>query len=86
MQLTEKNFDASIVNFTGPILFWASWHESSREVKKKLYPDPIKLAFDIDEAPNIPVLLGIDNIPKIIMFNNGQAERVLDLEDFKVSK
>ena len=81
MILNESNFKDE--NLTGPILFWADWHQESNSAKRELYPDKIKYIFDVDEAPNLPVIFGVDRIPLIGIFIDGELQNLISTDEFK---
>ena len=86
MIITEKTYEETIKDYSGPILFFSNWNSESLQLKNKLYPNVISLAFDIDEAPNVPVELGIDQIPSIAMFKNGCFLKLVEYADFCSNK
>ena len=83
MKVNEQNYYESIDNLDGSIIFWAPWDKNSKETKDRLYPNRVSMEFNIDEAPNIPVILGIDDIPKIAIYERGQVIKVVSAQELE---
>lgn len=82
VELSDKNFQAEVLQSPQPVLvdFWAPWCGPCR----MLAPLVDQLAdenaaalkvgkVNIDESPNIAASLGINSIPTIMIFKNGQV-------------
>ena len=83
MKVTEQNYHESVDNLDGSIIFWAPWDKTSKEAKERLYPSRVAMEFNIDEAPNIPVILGIADIPKIAIYEKGQLLKIISEKEFE---
>jgi thioredoxin-like negative regulator of GroEL len=83
MNVNERNYHESIDNYNGSIIFWAPWDKTSKEAKERLYQNQVQMEFNIDEAPNIPVMLGIDDIPRIAIFEKGELIKIISEKEFK---
>ena len=85
MQVTETNYLKILDRLDGAIIFWAPWDDFSKKSKEVLYPLPIGLEFNVDEAPNIPAMLGIDDIPKIAIYEKGKLIKIVSVKEYKES-
>ena len=82
MNITDQNFDSEIKNFQKPVLvdFYAEWcapcghlgpilEKVAERLKDKM--DFVKV--NLDGIPNTAQKLGIDRIPTVVLFKEGQA-------------
>jgi thioredoxin 1 len=82
LEFTDENFQSEVMQSDVPVLvdFWAEWcgpcrmlgptiDQVATEVKGKAKVGKI----DIDSAQEVAVQLGIQSIPTVILFKNGQA-------------
>jgi thioredoxin 1 len=83
LTLTDQNFEGEIQNAEKPVLvdFWAKWCfpcSVLAQILDKLVKDfegkIIFVKVNIDEAPIISQKYGIDRIPQILLFQNGEAK------------
>jgi len=83
LTLTDQNFEREIQNAEKPVLvdFWAKWCfpcSALAQILDKLVKDfegkIIFVKVNIDEAPIISQKYGIDRIPQILLFQNGEAK------------
>lgn len=81
LNLTDENFEKEIANTSKPILvdFWAQWCTPCfvlgpiLEKVVQEYEDKLTLAkVDLDTAPQISQKYGIEQIPTVFLFKNGQ--------------
>ena len=82
VELDESNFDHVIVNSDIPVIvdFWAPWCTYCRRIApafdKIASQQEDKLIFaklDIDDAAEIAEEYGVDTIPTLIIFKNGEV-------------
>ena len=82
LTITSANFKSEVLDSAVPVLvdFWAEWcgpcrmlgptiDQVATEVKGKAKVGKL----DIDSAQEVAVQLGIQSIPTVILFKNGQA-------------
>jgi thioredoxin 1 len=87
VHVTDSTFDAQVLKSDIPVLtdFWAEWCGPCKMIAPILeeiaedYNGQIKIAkVDVDENNQIAMKLGVQSIPTLILFKNGQAvERVV---------
>jgi thioredoxin 1 len=87
VHVTDSTFDAQVLKSDIPVLtdFWAEWCAPCKMIAPILeeiaedYEGQIKIAkVDVDENNQIAMKLGVQSIPTLILFKNGQAvERVV---------
>jgi thioredoxin 1 len=87
LTFTEENFESEVTNASEPVLvdFWAEWcgpcqmvgpviDELASEYKGKAKVGKV----DVDNASALASQFGVQNIPTVILFENGQpVERVV---------
>ncbi|WP_375291519.1 thioredoxin [Qipengyuania sp.] len=81
LAVTDSSFQSDVLDADGPVLvdFWADWcgpckmiapalEELSEELK-----DKVTIAkMDIMENPDVPGQMGVQSIPYLVLFKNGQ--------------
>lgn len=85
-QFTESNFDSEVINSEKPVLidFWAVWCGPC----KLITPEIEKLAeekqnelkvgkLNVDENRDIAIKYGINSIPSLLLFKNGEVVKTL---------
>ncbi len=82
VHVTDSTFDAQVLKSDIPVLtdFWAEWCGPCKMITPILeeiaedYAGQIKIAkVDVDENNQIAMKLGVQSIPTVILFKNGQA-------------
>src|SRR5436190_14546618 len=81
-QITDASWDADVTNATGPVLvdFWAEWcgpckmiGPALEEISEELSGQVTIAKMDIMENPEIPGQIGVQSIPFMVLFKNGEA-------------
>ncbi len=80
-EVTDANFQNEVLKSGTPVLvdFWAEWCGPCKmiapiveEIGKK-YEGKLRIGkMDVDAQPNVPQLFGIQGIPTLILFKNGE--------------
>jgi thioredoxin 1 len=82
VHVTDDTFDAEVLKADIPVLtdFWAEWYGPCKVIAPILeqmaeeYDGRIKIAkLDVDHNNQRAVQLGVQSIPTLILFKNGQA-------------
>lgn len=81
VQLNQSNFEKEVINSNIPVIvdFWAAWCGPCRMIAPIIeqlsveYLEKVKVAkLNVDENPDLAGQYGINSIPAIYMFKNGQ--------------
>ena len=82
VHVTDSTFDAQVLKSDVPVLtdFWAEWCGPCKVIAPILeqiadeYEGRIKIAkMDVDQNNQMAMRLGVQSIPTLILFENGQA-------------
>jgi thioredoxin 1 len=80
-EVTDANFQNEVIKSGVPVLvdFWAEWCGPCKMVEPiveelaKKYAGKLRVGkLDIESQPNVPQLFGIQGIPTLILFKNGE--------------
>ena len=86
LELTDKTFDAEVLNSNVPVLvdFWAHWCGPCRAMMptvEKLaatYEGRLKVAkINIDECEEVPQRFNIPSVPTFMIFKDGEIEEMI---------
>lgn len=82
VHVTDSTFDAEVLKSDIPVLtdFWAEWCGPCKMIAPVLeqiaeeYQGRIKVTkIDVDESNRMAMQLGVQSIPTLVLFKNGQA-------------
>ena len=82
LTLTEANFDAEVLSSSKPVLvdFWAAWCSPCRAIAPTIerladeFEGSAKVGkVDVDEQQSLALRYGIQSIPTMLLFQNGQV-------------
>lgn len=87
LTFTEDNFEAEVLKSDSPVLvdFWAEWCGPCQMLGPTIdelateFKDKVKVGkVNVDNAGNLASQFGVQNIPTVILFDNGEAvERIV---------
>jgi len=80
--VTDASFEADVLKSDKPVLvdFWADWcgpckmiGPALEEIATELADQVVIAKMDIMENPDVPGKMGVQSIPLMVLFKNGQA-------------
>ena len=81
IKVSDDSFDTDVLKASTPVLvdFWAEWCGPCKQIGPALEQISDELAgqvtiakVNIDESPMVPSRLGVNGIPTLMMFKDGQ--------------
>jgi thioredoxin 1 len=80
--LTDNNFEAEVLKSAEPVLidFWAPWCGPCRmiapiveQLAAENAPKAKVAKINVDESPNLAATYGVNSIPTLMIFKNGEV-------------
>jgi len=82
VKVTDQNFDSTVLSSSKPVFvdFWATWCPPCKriapfveELAKDYQGKAVVAKVDVDEAGEISARYGINSVPTLMVFKNGQV-------------